>query len=71
VGPNNKVQLKRVELGPASGGVRVVTNGVNEGERVVVEGVQKVSDGATVAPKEAPPATAAVDLASPAMSGKN
>jgi membrane fusion protein (multidrug efflux system) len=71
VGTENKVQLKRVELGPASGGVRVVTSGVNEGDHVVVEGVQKVSDGATVTPKEAPPATAAADPASPAMSGKN
>jgi membrane fusion protein (multidrug efflux system) len=71
VGPDNKVALKRVELGPSSGGVRVVTKGVNEGDRVVVEGVQKVSDGAIVTPKEAPPPTAAADLASPAMSGKN
>ncbi|HVW25428.1 MAG TPA: efflux RND transporter periplasmic adaptor subunit [Polyangiaceae bacterium] len=71
VGPDNKVHLKRVELGPASGGVRVVSSGVNEGDRVVVEGVQKVSDGAPVTPKEAPPPTAAAEPASPATSGKN
>ncbi len=54
VGGDNKVQLRRVEVGPASGPLRIVRSGVAEGERVVVEGVQKVSDGAVVNPQLAP-----------------
>ena len=54
VGPDDKVQLRRVDVGPAAQGLRVVEKGVAEGERVVVEGVQKISDGALVVVKEAP-----------------
>ncbi len=56
VGADNKVQLRRVELGPIAGqGQRVVRSGVTEGEKIVVEGVQKISDGSTVTPQPAPP----------------
>jgi len=55
VGADNKVQLKRVELGPSVRGYRIVTKGVDAGEKVVVEGVQKITDGATVVPQPAPP----------------
>jgi membrane fusion protein (multidrug efflux system) len=58
VGPDDKVQLRRVELGPATKGMQIITKGVAEGDRVVVEGVQKVSDGAPVDPKPAPTETA-------------
>lgn len=58
IGADDKVQLRRVELGPSAQGERVVTKGLKEGERVVVEGVQKISDGAKVAPEAAPEATA-------------
>lgn len=58
VGADNKVQLRRVELGPAAKGLQIITKGVIEGDSVVVEGVQKVSDGATVDPKPAPAETA-------------
>jgi membrane fusion protein (multidrug efflux system) len=58
VGDDNKVQLRRVELGPAAKGLQIITKGVAEGDRVVVEGVQKVSDGALVDPKPAPAETA-------------
>jgi membrane fusion protein, multidrug efflux system len=53
VGPDNKVQLRRVELGPNARGVQIVDKGLTEGERIVVEGTQKVSDGALVDPKTA------------------
>jgi multidrug efflux pump subunit AcrA (membrane-fusion protein) len=71
VGPDNKVTLHRVEVGPSVQGVRVVTSGIAEGDRVVVDGVQKISDGALVDPKPAPPpgsgsATAPVASAAPA-----
>lgn len=55
VGPDSKVQIRRVELAPGVRGMRVVKNGVNEGERVVVEGTQKITEGAIVAPQPAPP----------------
>jgi membrane fusion protein (multidrug efflux system) len=50
VGPDNRVSLKRVELGPSAGALRIITSGVEAGARVVTEGVQKVSDGALVNP---------------------
>jgi membrane fusion protein (multidrug efflux system) len=54
VGEGDKVQLRRVEVGPATGGVRIVRSGLAPGERVVVDGVQKATDGATVDPQPAP-----------------
>jgi membrane fusion protein (multidrug efflux system) len=54
VGADNKVQLRKVELGPASHGVQILAKGAAEGDRVVVDGVQKVSDGAQVDPRPAP-----------------
>jgi membrane fusion protein (multidrug efflux system) len=58
VGPDNKVQLRRVEVGPSVQGLRVIEKGVTEGDRIVVDGVQKISDGALVDPKTAPPPSA-------------
>jgi membrane fusion protein (multidrug efflux system) len=54
VGPDNKVQLRRVELGPNAHGSQIIEKGIVEGDRVVVDGVQKVSDGALVDPRPAP-----------------
>lgn len=56
VDQDNKVTLRRVEVGPVVQGARIVEKGLAEGERVVVEGVQKISDGALVDPKPAPTA---------------
>jgi len=55
VGDDDKVQLRRVQVGPSVNGLRLIEDGVKEGERVVVEGTQKVSDGAKVKPEQAPP----------------
>ena len=51
VGPDNKVALKHVELGAGASGYRVVTSGAQEGDRIVQDGVAKVSDGTVVDPK--------------------
>jgi membrane fusion protein (multidrug efflux system) len=59
VGPDNRVQLRRVEVGPSVQGMRVIEKGISEGDHVVVEGLQKISDGALVDPKAAPNAPAA------------
>jgi len=56
VGPDSKVKLRRVEVGPSTGTSRIITSGVEPGERVVVDGLQKVSDGATVVASLAPEA---------------
>ena len=65
VGEGNKVSLKKVEVGPSSGASRIVTSGVNAGDRVVAEGVQKVSDGITVVPQPLAVAPAAPGAARP------
>src|SRR5262249_36155086 len=63
VGADSKVKLRKVEVGPAAGTSRIVASGVEPGERVVVDGLQKVSDGRTVVVTEgsasATPAAAA------------
>ena len=58
VGPDNKVQMRKVDLGAAAQGMRIVDKGLAEGDRIVVEGTQKVQDGALVDPRPAPDAAA-------------
>jgi membrane fusion protein (multidrug efflux system) len=53
VGPDNKVTIKVVKLGPTEGALYVVDEGLKAGDRVVVEGIQRVRSGMTVAPSEA------------------
>jgi membrane fusion protein (multidrug efflux system) len=48
VGADSKVSVRRIEVGPGAGTWRVVASGLSEGERIVVEGVQKVSEGLLV-----------------------
>jgi membrane fusion protein (multidrug efflux system) len=55
VGADDKVEVRTVTTGPSWGALRVVAKGVSAGERVVVEGFQKVRPGMTVTPKPAPP----------------
>jgi membrane fusion protein (multidrug efflux system) len=59
LGEGNKVVLRKVEVGPTTGTSRIVTSGVTVGEKVVAEGVQKVSDGLTVNPQPYPPVASA------------
>ena len=54
VGADNKVKLRRVEVGPSAGASRIIDSGVQAGERVVVDGLQKVSDGTMVVAALAP-----------------
>jgi membrane fusion protein, multidrug efflux system len=54
IDPDNKVELRRVELGPSARGSQIIEKGIADGERIVVEGLQKVSDGARVDPRPAP-----------------
>ena len=50
VDAENKVTQKRVTLGPQKGSNYVVTGGLSAGERVVVEGLQKIRNGIVVKP---------------------
>ena len=57
VDQNNKVSIRPVKMGERIGAMWQVTEGLNPGERVVVQGVQKAREGATVTVKEwTPPA---------------
>lgn len=51
VGPDDKVDIRPVSLGPHVGPLVAVEKGLKPGERVVVEGVQKVTPGMRVQPK--------------------
>lgn len=48
---DNKVEMRNVTTGPRTGLDWVILDGVKPGERVIVEGLQKVRGGMTVAPK--------------------
>jgi multidrug efflux system membrane fusion protein len=48
VGANDIVSLRQVTLGPASGDLVSVSSGVKAGEQVVIDGVDKLRDGAHV-----------------------
>ncbi len=53
VGPDNKVSIRTVKTGVRTGTMIVISEGLQSGERVIVEGLQKVKDGMTVNPKMA------------------
>lgn len=48
VGSDNKISIRAVTVGDRVDNLWIVTSGVKVGERVVVEGLMKVRDGATV-----------------------
>ena len=54
IGADNKAAYREVSLGALSGGLRVVTAGLKPGERVVVDGLQRVRPGALVTPTDVP-----------------
>jgi RND family efflux transporter MFP subunit len=53
VGADNKVNLRPVKVGPTIGKMLIIQDGLKPGERVVVEGLQKVREGTVVTPKAA------------------
>jgi len=59
VGPDNKVALHTLQLRGTSGNQWIVENGLDDGDRVIVAGLQKVQPGALVQAVEAQPADAA------------
>jgi membrane fusion protein, multidrug efflux system len=61
VGPDNKVSIRPVKVGPRIGTDWVIDDGLKPGERVVAEGVQKVREGMQVNPKPFQPGSAAAE----------
>ena len=51
VGLDNKAEYRAVKLGPNSDGLRVVREGLKAGEKIVVNGLQRVRPGAPVTPQ--------------------
>ena len=51
VGSDNKAHIRPVKVGERSGALWIIEEGLKPGERVVVEGIQKVKEGAAVTPK--------------------
>jgi RND family efflux transporter MFP subunit len=50
VGADNRVSLRTVKTGKQAGKLRIIEEGLKPGERVIIEGLQRVSDGMEVKP---------------------
>jgi len=59
VGPDGKAQIRPVQTGPRIGNEWVITSGLKPGEKVVVEGFQKIKSGSPVTTKPWTPAAPA------------
>ena len=51
---SNKVAFRNVKVGPRVGTLWVIEEGLKPGERVVVEGLQRIQEGMVVSPKPMP-----------------
>jgi len=68
VDENNKVSIRPVKMGERIGALWEVTEGLKAGDKVVVQGVQKAREGATVTVKEwTPPGQQIASDGSPAQ----
>jgi multidrug efflux system membrane fusion protein len=48
IGADNRAAYRSVTLGGAVEGLRIVTSGLNSGDRIVINGLQRVRPGALV-----------------------
>ena len=51
VKPDNTVEVRNVTTGDTAGSDWIITSGLKAGEKVIVEGIQKVQDGMVVTPQ--------------------
>ena len=51
LGADNKVTIRAVKIGPQVGDMWVITSGLQPGDTVVVDGLQRLRDGMTVSPQ--------------------
>jgi membrane fusion protein (multidrug efflux system) len=61
----NKAQQRRIQLGQSTPSTAVVTSGLNEGELVISEGLQRARPGETVSPGPATPPPVVAPAAPP------
>ncbi len=54
LGKNNTLEYRPVKLGPMTEGLRIVRDGLRNGDVIVVSGLQRVRPGAAVNPKKVP-----------------
>jgi len=59
VGPDDKADVRNVQVGQRVGNLWVIASGLHPGERVVVDGFSRAKAGTLVKPQEAPAQTAA------------
>ena len=59
VGDDNKAAYREVTLGTTVNGQRIVTSGLKSGERIIVNGLQRIRPGTLVAPQPTTESTAA------------
>jgi RND family efflux transporter MFP subunit len=52
INEKNQVVYRQVDVGPLYEGMRAITRGVSEGERIVVSGLQRIRPGIVVKPNE-------------------
>jgi len=52
LGDQNKVEYRKVTLGPEIGGKRIVRSGLQAGEKIIVNGLQRARPGLPVTPQE-------------------
>jgi RND family efflux transporter MFP subunit len=52
VGADNKIEYRPVKLGPIVDGLRVIREGLSQGETIVVNGLQRVRPGTPVTPEK-------------------
>ena len=65
VGPDNRLAVKTVTVGPRVGSLWVIEKGLEPADRVVVEGAQRLKPGTVVTTKDVPPAEAGTGTAEP------
>ncbi len=58
VGADNKAEKRQITLGQSTPALAIIASGLQEGEQVIVDGVQKVKPGAPVVPSPYAPAPA-------------
>jgi membrane fusion protein, multidrug efflux system len=54
VGADNKAVYREVSLGSSVNGLRIVTAGLNAGDRIVLSGLQRIRPGALIDPQPSP-----------------
>ena len=59
VGADDTVEIRPVQVGPRTGSLWIIEHGVKAGERVVVEGLDKIRPGAKVKPERTSPSAPA------------